>query len=278
MTWLRPCFVSLIGLLCMATTAAAESRDGAIRDDAGLFHAAAIDRAEQRIDEIHRKFDRRVFVRTVAAATQRRWFPFLRTPQVNRMLEEQARGYADESGLSGIYIVICNRPRDVHVVVRPQDDGEFSRRDVESLRRTLAASLHDKGADRALLAALDQVQELLQQHATRGPAVVVNDFVLGSLLASGVGLWLLLRLIRYRLRSQERAGSRERPEEPSARAKSALFGAMFGWPAGLWIYDKMVPETVSSPKAVVEVPPANPPAEPHEQHAEDRPWQGVGLG
>ncbi|MHB1423040.1 MAG: hypothetical protein ACYC3I_07575 [Gemmataceae bacterium] len=268
MIWIRPLLLSLCSMAYLAGGVRAEAQATPIRDDTGMFHAAAIDRAQQRIADIHRKFDRNVFVRTVASASSQRWFPLLRTPQVNRMLEEQARNYADESGVPGIYVVICNRPRDVHVVVRPQDDGEFSRRDAEMLRRTLARSLHDKGADAALLAAMDQVQELLQQHAARGPAVVVNDLVLGGVLGGGLGLWLLLRMIRYRMRS----------EEAQARETPALFGAMFGCPAGLWIYDKLYPYSAAPPSGLAEVPPANPHLEPHEQHAEDRPWQGVGLG
>jgi hypothetical protein len=241
MTSIRPCLLSLFCLVCLASAARAENQTAPIRDDAGMFHAAAIQSAEQRIADIHMTFDRNVFVRTVGSAPPRRWFPFLRTPKVNRMLEEQAQNYADESGSAGIYVVICKRPLDVHVVVRPEDDATFSRRDAEMLRRTLAWRLHEKGADAALASLVDQLHDVLQEHQERGPPVVDNNVVLGGVIGGGVGLWLLLRLIRFRMRAGGRAGSRQRPEEVPARATPALLGAAFGCPAGLWIYDKLYP-------------------------------------
>src|SRR6185437_16748011 len=157
-------------LACLASASRAESPAAPIRDDAGLFHADAVTRAEQGIEDIRRKFDRNVFVRTVASASpnQRRMFRFLRTPEVNRLLEEQARKYADESGLPGIYVVICQKPRDVHVIVRPSNDPKFTHHDAEALRRTLARRLHDSGSDQALFGLAEQVHAILQGHGTRG--------------------------------------------------------------------------------------------------------------
>jgi hypothetical protein len=238
---------SLIGLVCLAIPVQAEDHTVPIRDDAKLFSGAAIERAEQRIADIRRTFDRNLFVRTVVSVSphQGRWLSFLRTPEVHRMLEEQASKYADESGARGIYVVICTRPRDVHVVVRPGDDPDFTRHDAETLRRALARSLHERGADATLLALVDQVHDVLQDHATRGPSSVVNDIALAGLLGGGLGLWLLLRMIRFRMRRKRAAttwqtGSQSDPAT-QARETSALLGAMFGFPAGLWIYDKLYP-------------------------------------
>ncbi|GEM_PF-3177067 len=58
-------------------------------------------------------------------------------------------------------------------------------------------------------------------------------FVLAGLLGSGLVLWLLLWAIR---RKMQAGGSRA-----SAREASVLLGALFGFPAGLWIYDKLCP-------------------------------------
>jgi hypothetical protein len=161
------------------------------------------------------------------------------------MLEEQARKVADESGAAGIYVVICTRPRDVHVVVRPEDDPEFTRRDAEALRRMLARRLHDKSADGALLALVEQVHTVLQDHVTRGSSSPGNDAVFAFLLGGGLGLWLLLRMVRYRLRSPTGATSWQTGSvsDPNTRARetAALLGALFGFPGGMWVYDKLYP-------------------------------------
>lgn len=228
--------VSLLCLVCLASAGRAEEQAAPIRDDAGMFHAAAIDRAEHEIAGIRRTFDRGVFVRTMATAGPRpsRWLPFLRTPRINRMLEEQLRTFADESGAPGVYVLVCNRPRDIHVLVRPGGDVDLNHHDAEDLRQSFARDLHDKDADSALLALVDRVQEMLQDRAEHGSSPVVKGAVLAGLLGGGLALWLLLRLIRRRIWAE--SGSEARPRETPAS-----LGAMFGFPAGLWIYDKTYP-------------------------------------
>jgi hypothetical protein len=254
--------------VCLASAARADEHVSPIRDDAHLFHADAIARAEARIAELHRTFDRRLFVQTVASASpqQRRLFPFLWTPQVNRLLEEQARKLAKQSGVPGIYVVICTQPRDVHVIVEPGDDPHFTPRDADALRRSLARRLHDSGADASLLALVDQVQATLQVHAARGAISFVDDFVLLTLLGGGLGLWFLLCLIRYKLRGRQ-AVDAARSGEPNRTDDAALLGAMFGCPAGMWIYDKLYPCPASAAGPLCE-PPAEPTLPPVDENVE----------
>lgn len=284
MTSTFPRSLSAIALVCLASAARAENSPASIRDDAGLFQPASIARAEQGIAEIRETFDRNLFVRTIASAPtkQRSLFPFLRTPEVNRRLEEQARTYADESGVRGIYVVICKRPRDVHVIVRPEGDPGFTRHDAEALRRMLARRLADRGPDAALLALVEQVQVLLQAHATRGAASLANDFVLASVLGGGVVVWILLVMIRFNMRKRQPTEPGGKDEAMPARAAPALLSAQFGFPAGMWIYDKLYPCPAGTPLSLCE-PEAEPALRqevesmehaeagqsPQEKHAED---------
>ena len=239
-----PRILSLLSLVCLASIVQAEKQFEPIRDDARMFHASAIDRAEQQIADIHQSFDCGLFVRTIASASPRpsRWFPVLRTPRINRMLEEQAHAFADESGIPGVYIVICHRPRDVHVVVRPGENADLNRHDAETLRQTLLRDLHDKSADAALLALVNRVRDMLQDHAERGSSPVVNGIVLVGILGGGLALWLVLRLIRRRI-----GATRDSDREALSRERPVLLGTMFGFPAGLWIYDKLCPCSVKAP-------------------------------
>jgi hypothetical protein len=66
--------------------------------------------------------------------------------------------------------------------------------------------------------------------------MIVNGFVLASLLGGGLALWLLFYAIRRKIRA---GGVNNR--QASARETSALLAALFGFPAGAWIYDKLYP-------------------------------------
>jgi hypothetical protein len=236
-------FVAFLCILGLTTFGRAETPPVPIRDDAGLFHADAIARAERRIADIRRTFDRNLFVRTIASVSSNspRWFPYLRTPQVNRMLEENARRFADEAGLPGIYVVICNRPRDVRVLVRPNDDTAFTRHDAEALRRNLARSLHENGMDGGLIAGVYQVYAILQDHKLHGSTLVAGDVVLGALLVGLLVVWLLLALLRMRLRAGRTEEANADDAALRARESAVLLGAMFGCPAAQSVYEKLGP-------------------------------------
>jgi len=231
-------------MLCLASATRAEERAAPIRDDAGLFHADAAARAELLIDTLRRNYDRNLFVDTLKSTPphERKLFRFLWTRQVNRILEEQAQKRARESGVDGIYVVICNDPKDVHVVVQPADDAAFTRHDAEALRRTVARRLQDSGPDAALLALVEQVRVMLHAHAMRGQSTsVVNELVLAGLLGGGVGFWLILCGIRYKMRLRDALLVSEVSTAEQTRRMPALLGAMFGSLAGQWIYDKLYP-------------------------------------
>jgi TPM domain len=237
----------VICLVFLASITRAEGKVSPIRDEAELFRADTLAKAEQQIGEIRRKYDRNLFVETVKSVppSQRKWFHFLGTRQVNRILEEQARKLADESSADGIYVVICNDPKDIHVVVRPADDSLFTPRDGETLRRSIVRGFKDNDADQALLALVRQVQTTLQTNTTRGQSTaVVSEFVLAGLIGGGVGLWLVLCIVRYKMRARRAVRETEENAEEQARQTPALLGAMFGFPAGLWIYDKLYPRPV----------------------------------
>jgi hypothetical protein len=263
--------VFLIGAIGWANVAHAEKDAGPVRDDAGMFHADAIARAERGIADMRRTFDRDLFVQTVASASPqpRRWFPFLRTPQVNRLLEEQARQYADKWGRPGIYVVVCRHPRDVHVLVRPDDDPLFTRYDAEALRRTLARRLSDDDGDAGLLAAVDQVRTTLHQNEMHGASPAANEVFLAAALGGGLLLWLLLGILRWKTMEPDTA--------TQTRAASALLGSMFGCPSGLWVYDKLYPfsptpcEPLSQPTPEEKENKTDESSSPLSEHAEDMP-------
>lgn len=267
--------LAALSLAGLAATARAEEPPAAIRDDAGLFHAEASAQAETKIADLRRNFERNLFVRTVSTiATKEQKLPWLFRPRrvVHRLLQEQANTFADETGAEGIYVLICRKPRGVHVLVRPSPDPRFGRRDAEALRKSIARNLTEEGADQALLDLVAQTRTAIQTNEARGSSTsVVSEFTLVGLLGGGGVLWLLLWMVRYRMR----AGSAFEEDPAEAVRRPALLGAMFGFPAGGWIYDRLhpYPSGAAAPLAVLEPPPPQPVevGEPTEERIEDAP-------
>lgn len=74
------------------------------------------------------------------------------------------------------------------------------------------------------------------QRTIRESPPVVSGVVLASLLGGGLSLWLLLRMVRYRIRAG--SGSDGKAQE---RERAALLGVCFGFPAGMCLYDRLYP-------------------------------------
>lgn len=79
-------------------------------------------------------------------------------------------------------------------------------------------------------ARINRIRET-QANKPHAPPAIINGVVLTCLLGGGLGLWLVLVLIRLRMQR----GRMKR----QARETSAFFGALLGFPAGLWIYDQL---------------------------------------
>lgn len=223
-----PCLFGIAALwvVGIAKPAFGATMPAPIRDDARLYSAETLSRAEKDIDSIRRDFDRAVFVQTLASPTPglRPWYNILRTPKVYRSLEDRARRLADETGQPGIYVVLCRRPRAVQIVVLPDD---------EALRRALLRRIREGGNQGDLLAVVQRVRDVLHERATRGSSPGDNEVFLLVCLGGGIAVWLVLVFLRWRTRA---VGASSAADE--AAMTPALLGAMFGCPTGAWISDK----------------------------------------
>ncbi len=226
-----PCLfgIAALWMVGIAKPAFGATMPAPIRDDARLYSAETLSRAEKDIDSIRRDFDRAVFVQTLASPTPglRPWYNILRTPKVYRSLEDRARRLADETGQPGIYVVLCRRPRAVQIVVLPDD---------EALRRALLRRIREGGNQGDLLAVVQRVRDVLHERATRGSSPGDNDGFLLVCLGGGLTLWLALIFLRWKLRDGGASSSGD-----EAAITPALLGTMFGCPAGAWISDKRYP-------------------------------------
>lgn len=80
------------------------------------------------------------------------------------------------------------------------------------------------------------VKKMRVQRTTRDSPPIVSGVVLSSLLGGGVAVWLLLRIVRFRMRARRASNGKIQEQE-----MAALLGVLFGFPAGMCIYDNIHP-------------------------------------
>ena len=90
--------------------------------------------------------------------------------------------------------------------------------------------------------------------------------MLAALVVGSLGLWLVLLVVRKKMRASARAGGV--PADGVDRLSPALLGSMFGVAAGHWVYDQLFRDTPRSSTPVLPELLAGPPPESPETHAE----------
>jgi hypothetical protein len=247
---------TLAALAALAGLAGAAPADepGPIRDDAGLFKPETVQRAARQIAEDTQKFHCGLFVRTIKAlpAEDRKGFRFLWTRQINRRLTEEVRQRAEEAGVNGVYLEICEDPRYGYVKVvvwPPAKERVFTASDCENLRKHVARKLREGKPDEALLDAVGLVRWSLAENLADLPTVPTSESFLGGVLAALVVAWVLLLGVRRRLR----------PASPVPTDLAAAgWQTCLGLPAGAWLADRVFLAHQAAPPA----PAAEPPPEP----------------
>lgn len=254
---MRPVLLPLLTAAWLGLTAAGARADDAptpdVKDEAGLFTPEAVQQAEKAIATIRKEYHLDLMIDTVAALppTDHKWVYFWDRRKRNEFLEEWARKRAQAAGVNGIFIQVCTRPRDVHVVVWPPEVAQkFTDGDCERVRRFLVRRLQTGSPDAALLATITEVSEELERRSTGqdDESLSANVVVVGALVAGLFGVYGALRLVRLRLRrSSPDGGARERAER--AVERPARLAALFGTPAAFWVYDKLFLKVPPAPDA-----------------------------
>src|SRR5262245_58392871 len=110
---LRPSvpLTALVVLLVVSTAALAQLPG--IRDGAGLFKAETVQRADEQIEQIHRRYHVDLIIETIKplSAEQTKALKERKDAAArNRFFGELAEKRAQETGANGIYVWICKSP------------------------------------------------------------------------------------------------------------------------------------------------------------------------
>jgi hypothetical protein len=151
----------LAGWLLLAGPAAAVFPPP-IKDEAKLFSAEALDKANKKIKDIYRAARKDVVIETYAAVPEGKKVPEEPKKKME-FFRDWARARTKELGVNGIYILISTNPRALYVQVDPVTRKKaFPAKDRKKLEQKLLGSFKEKKFDAGLLEGLDVIASALK--------------------------------------------------------------------------------------------------------------------
>jgi uncharacterized membrane protein YgcG len=139
-----------------------------IRDEGKFFSAEALEKANRKVRQIYQRFHKDVVIETFPAIPADREKNYQEEEKA-RFFNEWARKRAEELGVNGIYILICQKPGRVEVEVGDQTQKKaFSRNDRDQLVRKMLANFKEKKFNEGLLEGLDFIESTLRKNLGEG--------------------------------------------------------------------------------------------------------------
>jgi uncharacterized membrane protein YgcG len=146
-----------------------------VKDYAGLFSAAAVQKAIAVLQGLPRQPGKDVALETFAAPPQPQKLEGMSPAQRNKYFKDWTENRATRSNLEGVLVLICKQPGHFHIDVRGKPAQQLlARADVEKLDRELASRLGAREFDRGLLDTVELLRAKLQPGAVAAaPAPVI---------------------------------------------------------------------------------------------------------
>jgi uncharacterized protein len=225
-----------------------------VSDEGGFFSAAAVEKADAKINEIYREYGKGLLIDTVAGV------PESQQAKYNELGKKDffvawARQRAEEARAKGIYVLICRKPAHVQVEMDRETRGKaFTAQDRERLLKGMIPLLKNKQNDAALLQTVDFVGATFRanlgrraaapagvpgvEHAARHGGVSSWGWI-GIIIVVLLGCWLLMGVMRGigGMGGGGGPGGGGWGGGGGGGFFSSLLGGMFGAAAGSWLYD-----------------------------------------
>ena len=164
----------LMGWLGLSAEASAANKFPEIKDEAKLFSADALEKANQKIKEIYREHNKDLAIETVPGIPKDLQEKYKDLGKQKFFVEWAVKRAKDE-GVKGIYVLICKEPAHLQIEVdKATRKKAFTLDDRDKLVKKMLAKFGDKKDDKrfdaGLLAGVDFVESTLRANAPRGSA------------------------------------------------------------------------------------------------------------
>jgi hypothetical protein len=242
----------------------------AVKDEAKLFSAAAVEQANRRIADIKDIYQIDLFVDTLKELpdTTREQVLSMRSRDQKKLYRKTAQELAEKAGVNGIYVLVTTEPRNVVLIGWPTEDRENARKPLEEGGGLSATQRDDRllkpfmrelrnDPDAALLRLIDHFRTAVTSRVADDPSPLetMAAFFLVSILFAA---WLVLSLLR---RATVKRQAEEMGESAGTLYPPAMLGSLFGVAAGFWVYDRLFrnerPQTAAA-TAETAAPPISP--------------------
>lgn len=138
-----------------------------VKDGGGFFSASAIEKANQKITDIERRFHRDLEIETVQTVPKDKvdQVKTMDASERSKFFEAWARSRARGEAVNGIYILICRQPGHFTVLVgNKTQNRDFTLSDRKKLVDQLGTALGKKEFDSGLLEAVNFVEKAMAEN------------------------------------------------------------------------------------------------------------------
>jgi hypothetical protein len=194
------CWLGILGSACAAPPA--------IKDDAHVFSAAAVQRATREIEDLKRRHDVNLVIEFVPAVPVDGWWNrFKKSVLGLKKPEEREKFYKDwatknarKAGPKVIYVLICKEPAPLAVEVVAGQELQakaFRAEDAQRLKEELLPLFQTGRYDEGLLLAVRRARQIVDENLLDLKAVASSPWpvVLPFLLVI-MGLWVCLEFLQ----------------------------------------------------------------------------------
>jgi uncharacterized protein len=167
-----PAFLALLLALLPPAALPAAGLTFKVQDGAGLFSKDAVEKANKKIAEIKRRFDKDLLVETFKHPPDDLKKEYKEEGK-KKFFQDWSRSRYKSEGVRGVYVLICNDPRSLYVRAGDATTRKgFPEKDQEALNKLLLENLRKKKPDEALLSAVDYVETTLEKNGAKasGPS------------------------------------------------------------------------------------------------------------
>jgi hypothetical protein len=166
-----------------------------IQDDAGFFSTDARQRNQQIVEQLAKDFRVDIVIETFSVMPAK-WKEQRKKSGDDKVAAQWAQENATAKDIDGVYILICREPPCLHVYAGPDaDERGFGTSRAARLERQMRRALGKHRND----AALDDAVSFIAGDLQRNEAGQRGLWFL-AIIGAGIAFWLLLVLIRSRMK------------------------------------------------------------------------------
>jgi uncharacterized membrane protein YgcG len=200
-------------LMLLAAGTLASAASNGVRDEVHFFSPAAIDQANQIIQQIDEKRGKDLLIETVPQISPDMKSQFDQQGK-NQFFEQWARTRAQSQGVNGVYVLICKDPPHIQVEVGNKTRQKlFTMADRDRMLQILISAFRGKQYDQGLLEAARLVQQRMDANAAAAGTAVAppgssmpppynyrsnprTGFGIGGIACLVIGVILLVVMLR----------------------------------------------------------------------------------